>query len=258
MLSRLNEETSNTMTSNDVKKLIKERGYWEIVITPRTFNPKTIPDRSACKEIVSKNSVQLRGWDYPHIPKNDQEHQRMYFGKDHCEAFIDWGNHKEVFRLYQSGQFVHYLALFEDWLAEDMIGKMFGSSGGRWDAKPREILSVIGVVYTITEIYEFARRIAASSDIYDSGLRIEIKFNGAKGRRLEVLDPMRIGLFGSYTSELDIIEIPIIELNKEDILNSSKELALDAIKYLFESFNWDNIPLNVLQQDQQNLIERRF
>lgn len=247
------------MDANEVKNLIKERGYWEVIITPQIHSPKLVPDRTTCKDLVSKNSVQLRGWDYPHIPRGNQDHQKIYFGADHCEAFLDWGNHKEVFRFYQSGQFIHYLALFEDWIAVDKVGEMFGARGGRWDnLKPGEVVDVIGAVYTITEIYEFARRMASGSNIYDSGIRIDIKFHGARGRKLEILDPMRFGLFDRYSSEIDDIEIPVVELSKGEILNSSKELAMDAIKYFFESFNWENVPIHTLQQDQQKLLERRF
>lgn len=246
-------------TANEVKNKIQERGYWEVVFTPRIFNPTLIADRTTCKKMLEENSVRLRGWDYPHVPKNNIDNQKIYFGADHCEAFIDWGNHKEVLRFYQSGMFVHYMALFEDWMKEDKLGEFVVNRDRYQKTEPGSALSFISAIYTLTEIYEFLRRLASSSDVYDSGVRIELKLNGvSESRKLESFDPGRIGLFGRYTSNVSDIVFPIKNLTKEEILNSSKQNALQDVRYLFETFGWENMPMHVFEKDQQNLLERRF
>ena len=247
------------MNANEVKNLIKQHGYWEVVFTPLTFNPTLISDRTTCKQLLQKSTVRLRGWDYPHFPTVNNDEQKIYLGADHCEAFIDWGNHKEVLRLYQSGLFVHYLALFEDWMSEDRFKELVKSSDQYDKTEPGSALSFVSAIYSLTEIYEFLRRLASDSIIYDNGVRVEIKLNGiGVGRRLESFDPGRIGLFGMYTSNTPDVIFPIKEISKEDILNSSRKFSLEAVKYLFETFGWENMPMHIFEQDQQNLIERRF
>jgi hypothetical protein len=46
---------------------IHTRGYWHVVIRPTSFEEKHIPDYADLFPIVEKHSVQLRGWDYPHV-----------------------------------------------------------------------------------------------------------------------------------------------------------------------------------------------
>ncbi len=246
------------MTAEDVKKIIKECGYWEVVFTPRVFNSELISDRTTCKQLLEKNSVQLRGWDYPHIPKADMEYQKIYLGTDHCEAFIDWGDYKEVLRFYQSGQFIHYFALREDWMNVDKLSEIVSGCDPHKDTKPGSVLSFVGATYSLTEIYEFLRRLTSGSNIYDNGVRVVIKLHGAQGRKLVSLDASRIDLFWSYVSNIPEITLPEKELTKDEVLNSSKELALQAVRYLFETFGWENMPMQVFEKDQQNLLERRF
>ncbi len=246
------------MTAEDVKKEIKKRGYWEVTFAPRVFNDALIPDRATCKQLLQKNSVQLRGWDYPHIPQGNMDHQKIYFGADHCEAFIDWGNHKEVLRYYQSGLFVHYVAVHEDWLKEDKLSEIVGGKDPYTNTQPGTVLSFVNTTYLLTEVYEFLRRLAAGSDVYESGVKVEIKLVGTQGRKLVSLAPGRIDLFGSYIANVPEIVVPSKEIMKEQLLDSSRELALQTIKYIFETFNWENIPISVIEKDQQNLLERRI
>ena len=51
---------------------IRTRGYWRVLIRPTQFDENHIADYSDLFPIVEKNSVQLRGWDYPHIDHRSQ------------------------------------------------------------------------------------------------------------------------------------------------------------------------------------------
>jgi hypothetical protein len=245
------------MTEDDVKKAIKQRGYWEVVFTPRVFDAALIPNRSTCKQMLQDNVVRLRGWNYPHITKSDMDHQKAYLGSDYCGAFIDWGAYKEVLRFYQSAQFVHYFAVHEDWDREDKLNDFVGSSDGK-RIKPNSALSFLGAIYTLTEVYEFLRRLAMNTNIYNSGVRVEIKLHNTLGRKLVNLDPSRLGLFDDYVSNTSPIILPAKELAKDDVISSSNKIALEAVKYLFETFQWENMPTEVFERDQQNFLERRF
>ena len=95
-------------------------------------------------------NLNLRGWDYPHIPGRQDDDSRIYRGVDYIEAYIDWWEHKEVWRYYQSAQFIHYMGIHEDWYednewADNSLKKI----------KPCSILNTITTTYTVTEIFEF-------------------------------------------------------------------------------------------------------
>jgi len=67
---------------------------------------------------------------------------------------------------------------------------------------PGGVLETIDTINPITEIYEFASRLAAKN-IFGNEIYIAVELHGMKDRTLVVTDPMR-GLFlGNYTCGLD-------------------------------------------------------
>ena len=46
---------------------IRTRGYWRVVIRPTMFEENHVPNHADLLPIIQRNSVQLRGWDYPHV-----------------------------------------------------------------------------------------------------------------------------------------------------------------------------------------------
>jgi hypothetical protein len=238
------------MDIEEVKNRIKERGYWKINFYPSKFIPNLIPSREDCIEILTNNIVRLRGWSYPHIPSCSADYKDIYPGDDYYEAYIDWDIHKEVWRFYQSGQFIHYRALEEDWMQESAFGYNY--------IKPGSILEVIMTIYTLTEIFEFLRRLAVGSNVYEEGGIIKIELISMNGRMLKLLDPMRSSLSMSYIARIPEIKIPEKIVTKEDIINKSGELALEFLAYVFETFGWINQPTEVFKSDQQKLLERKF
>ena len=72
---------------------------------------------------AGQNALELRGWEYPAIlrgaPDVVRERTQQYF-----ELSNDWQNHIEFWRMYKSGQFLHYLALREDWLSADQLASL--------------------------------------------------------------------------------------------------------------------------------------
>jgi hypothetical protein len=128
---------------SDILQKIKLRGYWEVIIRPTEFIDNRIESLSKCKEVVRELSVRLRGWDYPHFDNNNPPTS----GIDYVEQSVDWQHKVELWRFYQSGQFLHYFGMWEDWQDQSTIW------GSRLTNKPGEILSIISAVYSLTEIY---------------------------------------------------------------------------------------------------------
>lgn len=221
---------------------IKSRGYWFVVIRPVKFEEKRIRSLGECEELVRKCAVSLRGWNYPHYGRSKS-------GIDYVESVTDWECYKELWRMYQSGQFVHFFSCREDWWHES-------SSRYVKKAKPGSVLSVLSTLYSITEIYEFASRLA-QKDVFDSELYISIKLHGMRDRRLIILEPMRL-LFRDYICAVDDLPLPPKKISVERILGRGHDLALDDTIWIFERFNWHSPPRGILKEEQKKLLERRL
>lgn len=226
-------------------KKIKTRGYWEVIVRPVEFVDNRIESLAKCKETIRELSVRLRGWDYPQFDYNNPPTS----GIDYVEQSVDWHHKVEFWRFYQSGQFVHCFGMWEDWQDQSTV----------WSSKkisdPGEILSILSAVYSITEIYEFASRLALKGYLGKS-CKLSISLHGTKKRLLTMLDPGRL-LDYNYRSNLEVIPHEV-SLASENLIAKSADLAMDHIVWMFQRFNWDNVPRGVLQEDQRKLIEHRL
>jgi hypothetical protein len=74
---------------------IRTRGYWRVVIRPGVFEQNHIPDDVDLFPIVEKNSVRLRGRDYPHIDYQNPPPR----GADWAGQEFDCQDEIEVWRL---------------------------------------------------------------------------------------------------------------------------------------------------------------
>lgn len=221
---------------------IKSKGYWEVNIRPLKFEETRINSLDRCWDLMETCQVSLRGWPYPYVA---QDHDRRQNGIDWIQSgvkFTEFG-HIETWRLYQSGQFIHYLACNEDYYGPERISKG---------------LSIVSTLYRITEIFEFAVRLAMQKQeqVLGSGARISITLFDMKGRELFFWKPGR-HLSLSYVCHID--EIPFKrEFTDEELISGAHQTAIDATIHVFQRFNWNNIPRSVLDEDQQRLLEKRL
>jgi hypothetical protein len=236
--------------NKDLINKIKSRGYWRINFQPTVYTQK-ISSLGKCRSIVEKNAVNLRGWDYPHIPLKESENTGVEPGKNFIQGWIDFGRFKEFWRMYQSGQFIHYRALLEDWLEEDEWTPSLAAT-----IKPFTKIGVVSsIVYQITEIFEFLARLTRDG-IYDEGASVAIGLYNTEGRELRMDVPGRMPLYLCYKTPLKEIEFAE-RFSKDRILTHSRELALDVIVFIFERFNWFNLPRDAIRKDQEDLLSGR-
>jgi len=233
-------------------KIIKSRGYWKIHLYPSTMDFLPIEPINKGKEIIKNTSVQLRGWDYPHFPKQSFEHQNIYVSGDKIEAWVDYDYHKEVWRLYNTGQFLHLFSLGEDWLMES-----HWSSGELKKIPSGTVLSIEWSIFLITEIYYFIKNLIEAG-LYKNEIILEMIIVGTKNRELTIFDPMRMPFIENYKSASKEIIFPkkIYEIKEFEI--NYLDLAYEQIFYLFNQFNWDNPNKSAIREDQKRLIERRL
>jgi hypothetical protein len=224
-----------TSERDQVLENIHGHGYWRVVIRPSQHEEFRIPTLSACRDHISAAHVTLRGWDYPHL---GSEGPRA--GNSWVEEFVDWQyGHIEFWRMYLSAQFVHHFAMRED-----------------YEATSRDVkgLDFINTVFTFTELFEFAARLAARGLLAPS-CEVGVGLHDCKGRRIISWDPGRY-LSGDYVCTEDTITYAR-SFDVEELIAHSREAALDATIFVLERFNWATPASGILAEEQAKLVERR-
>lgn len=207
---------------SDLLKKIKSRGHWRVIIRPTTFDEKRVADISHLYAIVERRSVQLRGWDYPHVdtskpPRTDED----WVGQE-----FEWDQHLEIWRLYQSGQLVHVFGMVEDWLDPSRR-----PMGHRW--KPGEILAMGSALFRFAEIFEFAARLALT-EAGDQTMRVEITLNRLTGR---VLYNDTGGGFPFTGPKATLSSLPYtIDVPQAELIADPRGLALQPAAELYRRF----------------------
>ncbi len=105
-----NQLTSFELMRETLNK-IKSCGYWRINIRPLNFEKEMITSLSRCEEIIENAVVKLRGWPYPVFHHN----LKIQKGQDWIQTIGRFEDETEIWRFFQSSQFIHYFALREDW-----------------------------------------------------------------------------------------------------------------------------------------------
>ena len=90
---------------------IKSRGYWRVNFQPITAVVR-LDSIQKCKEIIEKNNVNLRGWDFPHIPSRNDETTGFAPAGNYYEGWTDWSNYKEFWRMYMFDLFGNFMYFF--------------------------------------------------------------------------------------------------------------------------------------------------
>lgn len=238
------------MNKDEVIKKIKSKGYWIINIHPITYEGKLLPSRAATKELVRNAVVELRGWDYPHFRDNDGP----YHIENGVEMTIDWENHIEFWRMTQSANFYHLLALREDWL-DSMSYQNIMSRGDELQGK--KILGVLGTLYTLIEIFEFSKRLIKQGEL-SSSLVIDIQLHDILDRHLYVDNFNRTPLFSPRAAKTNAPWKWNKECEPSEIIDKVEELSLEAFLDLLDLFGWDNPPISTFTDDIKKFLSGRL
>jgi len=233
-----------------VAEKISVRGYWRILFRPLTYNIR-VRKLIECQEIVRKNSIDFRGWDYPHFPKDEN----VLPGSNFYQGTVDWGASIELWRMYQSGQFIHYRALREDWTQEDYL------TPKGYKLPAMQFIGVLETLSLMTEIFEFLSRLAQAG-LYEEGVNVYITLQKTRNRQLYqrafVSDGQIhfLGLSGTYKTISDEIEVANYCM-KKDVIEKPAEISRGAILNIFEKFGW-NPSEEVIKGHQKKLLEGRI
>lgn len=212
-------------------------GGWELCAYPTSYKKTRIAEPQEVKRLVSASQVRLRGWYFPHSDKANAK----YFN-DGFQSTTAWERYHEGYRAYQSGLFVWKRILPED--LEEMK-----------DKDGRRILSFIGAIWEVTEIFLFLKRYYEAQPTVE-GVRVRLALNGTLKRALASLD------FGIRLDDGMICAEPCIEIRQDisvaELKASAEELANKVMRRIFLMFDWDDAEEEMVRGHQRKLIERKF
>lgn len=229
---------------------IKENPHWSVIIRPDIFEPEHIPTLKGCWSLIESCRVSLRGWDYPHVDSKNRIN-----GTDWIASWCEFRNHREYWRFYQSGQFVHLFSFNEDEERERAEQRARLEINIPKNFSPSGYLSIINTLYTITEIFEFATRLA-QKETFGNSVSIVIELNKVKDRILFVWSPSR--MFDLFCLAVEDVLTKKWDIKTQELVTNSAELARKTVVWFFERFQWMDPSPKLLSNEQQKFLERRI
>jgi hypothetical protein len=230
--------------SKGILEKIKSQGYWRVVIRPTQFVQDRIPTLAECERLIEYNQVKYRGWYFPHL---ESEHPGRF--RDYIEVGTEFRSYvKEIWRFYQSGQFVFFSGLIEDWIGD---AKEMGFQPGTG-------LAVKSTLYRLTEVYEFAARLAEQGVLGDR-LLVAADLVGTRGRRLfswKAAESFEWGLERAY--ECNVSDLPHQTIfGTKDLIARSRERSRQHFMWIVERFGYE-LPEAMVRREQERFFEGRF
>jgi hypothetical protein len=216
---------------------LHSKGYWRVIIRPISYQSEFISNLPECWKIINENQIRLRGWSFPYISESRTN------GDKWISSFVDFASHGilEYWRYYQSGQFVHHFSMTEDW---EIMPKT-GLKG----------LEVVWTIYRLTEAMFFVSRLATAGVLRDR-FKIIIELIDTQDRELFIYESGR-SLWQKYVCNMSTVSIEK-ELDTNDAISNYNSIALEFANHIFNRFNWNEVPMEVLIQDQKNLLSGRY
>lgn len=213
---------------SDLAKRIRERGHWEVLVRPCTYQAARITDLPAVMDLMRGVSVQLRGWDFPHV----DEQTRPLIDPDRIGQDTEWKHFLELWRVYRSGQFLFVGGMRHDWGAPPELSLF------ERDIPPGALILGMGdALFRYTEVVEFASRYERAV-ARGEGVDLAITVAGLKGRRLVVDDRWRTATSMEYvgTTEKPFVQ----QMRVDEGLDTAalRKTARECSRALFELFRF--------------------
>lgn len=237
----------------EILKKIKSRGYYRIVFRPTSFDKNLIEDSKNLKAFVEHSQIRLRGWPFPFIENSTRDGiHANYLNNDMYESWTEADHYLEVWRFYQSGQFVNYLAFREDWGSESEWFR-----GRRLEnVQPNQYLEAIDIIYAITETLLFLSNLANKIG-REHDFEISISLHNLSNRKLITFDQRRWGFSFNYEVNANSIDKSLPSYTKAELSSSKLKIAEQIIENVYDHFDW-NYSENFIETEQKKLIERKL
>lgn len=221
---------------------IQSRGFWDVAIRPKPYDEHRL-GYGELEEILTRAAVRLRGWPVPFIDHNESvTRDDTWIGQDIEAQMID---HFEAWRFFMSGQFNHLRAVSADWRT--------GNEATRVPEGAASAIEIWEILYYVTEVYEFAARLALSP-AGDDTMAVSIRLNGLEQRALVVGQPNRVPFSMLQLANMPAFE-QTVEVPRDELVADPAGKAVETSREFFLRFGW-RASVDQLKEHQRELIER--
>lgn len=237
------------MNNDELIKEIKSQGYWRVEIRSAEYQAKRLTTCAAMQAILSSATVSLRGWPYPYYEAGETAYNGQWL-----EGKVDWSYYREYWRLYESGQWIHYLKVPGAGVAREEIFKHLTPL----PPQHAGYIHVRGdILFALTEIFHFAVGLAQSG-VLDPTAFLSVQLHNTKDYMLYESS----GRFfpRQYVNQWDT-PIPLEQsLPASELSAVADKIALEMTIKVFSVFGWTpaEAAIRNLVEDQKKLIERRL
>jgi hypothetical protein len=228
---------------------IRSHGYWRVEVHSTDYQSKRLSSRAAMQDLLNRATVSLRGWPYPYFRAEETAYNAKWL-----EGQVSWDRYREYWRLYESGQWLHYLGLPGARISRERLFQ------GRSPLPPQHTgyIHVRGdVLFTLTEILHFAVGLAQGG-VLDPAAFVSIQLHNTKDYML--VEGFERFFPHEYVNRSDRpieqqCNLPVSELSA-----IADQKALEMSVRVFEVFGWipSEAAVRTLEEDQKKLVERRL
>jgi hypothetical protein len=229
------EETVLFLNENIEGKL-NNVGYWEIIAYPLKYIKSRFQDLGAIDEAVKNASVNLRGWDFPHI-----DNTNAFNFNSGRQSFTIYKHFIEGFRAYENGFFCSRKVFWEDAIGKSEAGK--------------SVKSFNSLIYEVTEFILFLKRFFEVF-LIDEDIYVNISMYGVKDRILVSYEP-GIHFYETFIAKDDPIVCENI-WSLTELLASYNNLAIKIIQRIYLLFNMTKSSEEMIKSWQTKFLERKL
>lgn len=233
--------------ATDVVTKARSRGHWEVAIGPADYQARRLENVADLAPLVWRTRVATFGRGFP-VASDDDERTRI--GADWAEQDVDFGRHVGAWRLYQSGQFVATYGFWDDWFEAEGDGPWADGA----PPPPGEALMLEPALWTLTEVFEFAARLALT-DAGGETMQVRIAAKGLRGRALRFTSRDRAGFIVPPRATTDQYAPDALVIPRAELVAAPGERAAEFARELFRRFGWDP-SLEMLHGLQQGRLRR--
>ncbi|PJZ59458.1 hypothetical protein [Leptospira adleri] len=232
------------MTEAEIISEIKSGPHCRMIVRPNEYQEQVIHQLSEIKELLENSIVRFRGWDFPHIDR-----ENMTFGNNYLGSYDKW-RRSEMWRFYQSGQFIYLFQFHEDFLDKEFATRIYYQHKNNPKFEEKGYVDFIMLLSTIAEIYELTYRLL-SKNLLQRSCTIIFSMIDVSGRLLSTIDPGRSLLPKYQATETNL------EFNKTydiDDFSDIETITIQCVKWFYERFGWHQ-PSEILLKNE--LLEIR-
>jgi len=240
------------MSNEELLAEIKSRGYWRIEMHSTEYQDKRLPTRRAMQDLLNSTTVSLRGWPYPYFRAEEATYNGKWL---EGQVSARWGN-KEYWRLYDSGQWIHYLSLSGAWIPRE---ELFQGRSPLPAQRPGYLHVRGDVLFTLTAILRFAVGLAQGGVLNPTAF-LSIQLHNTHDY---ILFESFKRVWFSIHEYVNPSNTPIEQQRSISVGQLSAvadQIALETAIKVFEVFGW--VPsedgIRWLAEEQKKLIERRL